>query len=382
MSIANTLELAMLALINDERAEAGLSPLRMITLLNQAAEDHSSWMLENDSFSHEGADDTSPSDRMAGAGYGFDGRTMALENIGWQSARGLEGHGDDVAQIHESLMASPGHRANILNPDVQDIGIGIEIGTFAGDAGMFEAVMVTQVFASTEADLSAWVDPGTIPDEAEVVAMDDPAEDTPSTGDEVLPETAGDDSDTPYTPEVVETDIAMETETETETETAADTEEIETETVSETEVDTEESISETETDDTATAGDDDTPPEEMAEDTPAMPPQMPLPFDFANFTVDLSSAFDFRMEGDQMIWETSEDRLVEAFLAAIEDWADLPEDESDEDDAEDDDLEDDAEDDEMAGSDAGDLPELPEIVVFGDEEDEEEMDDWLMESCV
>ena len=127
MSIANTLELAMLALINDERAEAGLSPLRMITLLNQAAEDHSSWMLENDSFSHEGADDTSPSDRMAGAGYPFEGRTMALENIGWQSARGLDGHADDVAQIHASLMDSPGHRANILNPDVQDIGIGIEI---------------------------------------------------------------------------------------------------------------------------------------------------------------------------------------------------------------------------------------------------------------
>ena len=96
MSIANTLELAMLALINDERAEAGLSPLRMITLLNQAAEDHSSWMLENDSFSHEGADDTSPSDRMAGAGYPFEGHTMALENIGWQSARGLDGHADDA----------------------------------------------------------------------------------------------------------------------------------------------------------------------------------------------------------------------------------------------------------------------------------------------
>ena len=46
-------------------------------------------------------------------------------------------------------MNSPGHRANILNPNYDVIGIGIEIGDFDG----WEAVRVTQNFARTSADL-------------------------------------------------------------------------------------------------------------------------------------------------------------------------------------------------------------------------------------
>ena len=183
MSNANTLELGMLSLINAERALAGLDPLRLITTLNAAAEDHSRWMLETDTFTHSGADGSSPSDRMEAAGYPFEGASLALENIGWQSARGAEGFEDDVAQVHEGLMASPGHRANILDPNAEDIGIGIEIGTFSGTSGDYEAVMVTQVFGSTEADLSAWVDPGTGEPEDEIVN-----EDEDPTADETPPE--------------------------------------------------------------------------------------------------------------------------------------------------------------------------------------------------
>ncbi|MEP3698263.1 MAG: CAP domain-containing protein, partial [Marinomonas sp.] len=137
MSTANPLELGMLALINDERAAAGLEPLRLITLLNDAAETHSAWMLETNQFSHSGDAGSSPSERMEEAGYPFEGASLALENIGWQSAHGEEGFVDDVAQVHASLMNSPGHRANILNPDARDIGIGIETGTFSSASGDF-----------------------------------------------------------------------------------------------------------------------------------------------------------------------------------------------------------------------------------------------------
>ena len=46
---------------------------------------------------------------------------------------------------HNSLMNSPGHKANILNPNVTVIGIGIETAN--------NSVMVTQNFANTSASL-------------------------------------------------------------------------------------------------------------------------------------------------------------------------------------------------------------------------------------
>ena len=49
--------------------------------------------------------------------------------------------------LHSALMNSPGHRANILNPNFELIGIGIEVGDTRG----FDAVYVTQKFATTSA---------------------------------------------------------------------------------------------------------------------------------------------------------------------------------------------------------------------------------------
>lgn len=282
MSNANTLELGMLALINDERAAIGLDPLRLITLLNEAAETHSKWMLEADQFSHDGEDGSSPSDRMGEAGYPFEGNSLALENIGWQSARGEEGHADDVAQVHNSLMNSAGHRANILNPDAEDIGIGVEIGTFSGANGDFEAVMVTQVFGATDADLSSWVDPGTgepdedvIEEEDDQIAQDD-TEDTPDM------ETPDDAIDAPADPsDPMDQDIPED------------------------------------------VPQDDNQDDSVTEDAPdiAMMEDIPLPCDLSEFTVDLSDAFEFKREGDQMVWETSEEQLVATFMSAFENWA-------------------------------------------------------------
>ncbi|MBT8425451.1 MAG: CAP domain-containing protein, partial [Silicimonas sp.] len=179
MSNANQLELGLLALINAERAAAGLSPLRLITVLNDAAESHSAWMLQTDDFSHTGAGGTSAIDRMTDAGYPFQGRILALENIGWQSLRAPEGAGDEVARLHAGLMASDGHRANILNAEVTDIGIGVGSGPVPTHDGDVEAVMVTQVFGRTDADVSALIDAGMVATEDvmnDPTAGDDPTE--------------------------------------------------------------------------------------------------------------------------------------------------------------------------------------------------------------
>lgn len=149
MSQASVLERQMLELINAERTSRGLNPVQLELRLNDSSENHSEWMLQQDVFSHTGVGGSSAGDRMADAGFVFSGSWTWAENIAWQSERGAPGLADDVIDLHNSLMNSPGHRANILNPNVEVIGIGIEQGNFKG----WDAVMVTQNFAKTGAAL-------------------------------------------------------------------------------------------------------------------------------------------------------------------------------------------------------------------------------------
>jgi uncharacterized protein YkwD len=194
MSEANTLERLMVDLINEERAAAGVPPLTIDDDLNTSSEMHSTWMLENDVFSHTGEGGSSSNDRIRDAGYVLEGSWATGENIGWQSERGAEGLEDDVRAIH---------RANILSADYDEVGIGIEQGDFNAATGTFDAVMVTQNFGSTEADDSD--DPaedGGIPSEPEVMVssemppvddpvVDDPADPAPDDDDEDDPVVAG-----------------------------------------------------------------------------------------------------------------------------------------------------------------------------------------------
>lgn len=165
MSQASTIERQMLDLINEERAAVGAGPVELELRLNDAAEDHSSWMLNVDRFSHTGIGNSDPGDRMRDADFNFSGSWTWGENIAWQSERGAPGLADDVENLHDSLMNSPGHRANILNPSFEVIGIGIERGDYNG----WDAVMVTQNFARTGAPVQL-DQPGT--------PVDPPAENT------------------------------------------------------------------------------------------------------------------------------------------------------------------------------------------------------------
>lgn len=149
MSQASALEREMLDLINAERTSRGLDPVQLELRLNAAAEDHSEWMLDTDTFSHTGVGNSSATDRIRDSGFQLSGSWRTAENIAWQSQRGVPGFSDDVVDLHNALMNSSGHRANILNRDVTYIGIGIEVGTFDG----FPAVMVTQNFARTSASV-------------------------------------------------------------------------------------------------------------------------------------------------------------------------------------------------------------------------------------
>ncbi len=126
-------------------------PLALSTIITAAAQFHSQWQLDNDTFAHTGVG--TPAIRMALVGYGALGTYGSAENIGWQGE--LPGT-PDLTQYTEDLHAGlfqdfsvpgRGHRLNIMNEDLKEIGIGLREGQFDNGQHNFNAVMVTQDFA-------------------------------------------------------------------------------------------------------------------------------------------------------------------------------------------------------------------------------------------
>jgi uncharacterized protein YkwD len=107
-------EQRVIELVNQERANAGLQPVSFEPRLAQAAETHSQNMAFQDFFSHTGADGSEFSDRMEAAG--FEPRGLRAENI-------TVSHTTPEAAV-EFWMNSPRHRANILNSEFTQLGVG------------------------------------------------------------------------------------------------------------------------------------------------------------------------------------------------------------------------------------------------------------------
>lgn len=103
----------LLALTNLERQRQGLSPLKLSTNLNQAAQRHAEDLSRNRIFSHTGSDGSQMSDRVRAAGYRF---SYVGENI----AAGNSTPGLTIQQ----WMNSPGHRSNILKGEFTEVGFG------------------------------------------------------------------------------------------------------------------------------------------------------------------------------------------------------------------------------------------------------------------
>jgi uncharacterized protein YkwD len=119
----------MLQRINAARADVGVSPLRMDPVLQDAARQHSRDMYARHYFSHQTPDKKSPYDRLREARFHF---VAAGENIAFAP---------DPDQAWTSLIHSPDHRSNIVNPDFRCVGI----GAYKGVGGYEE--MFTQDFA-------------------------------------------------------------------------------------------------------------------------------------------------------------------------------------------------------------------------------------------
>jgi Ca2+-binding RTX toxin-like protein len=118
-------------------------PLASNQYLATAAQNHSQWMLDTDTFSHTGAGGSSAGDRMRSAGYSFTGSWSWGENISWRGTTGTLNLTTTVAAQHEGLFRSAGHRQNMLTDNFQEIGVGVRAGVYQG----YNASMVTENFA-------------------------------------------------------------------------------------------------------------------------------------------------------------------------------------------------------------------------------------------
>jgi len=128
----------IIRLVNSDRAESGLGTLRENDLLDQAAAAKALDMVQKDYFAHTSPDGKTPWDFIHSAGYKY---TAAGENLAmdFTSAESAE----------KALMASPTHRANILNKLYTEMGVAV----LSGNYGDRPSIFVVQYFGKPAVQL-------------------------------------------------------------------------------------------------------------------------------------------------------------------------------------------------------------------------------------
>ena len=117
-----------LVLHNQISRENNLRPFCVHPKLQKAARAHSKDMIERDYFSHDTLGrDESACERIKR--YGYQWRACA-ENIAFGT--GTDGEPESIMQ---RWMDSSGHRGNILNDNLTQVGVGSYTGEYAGTAG-------------------------------------------------------------------------------------------------------------------------------------------------------------------------------------------------------------------------------------------------------
>ena len=113
----SAVEQQLLELANRSRREAGAPPLTLDTGLSRAARIHALAMLEAHKLSHQFDDEATLPQRLAAS------TSLQLDQEGENVALDY-----DAEHGHEHLMLSPPHRANLLNPAYNVVGLGVVRG--------------------------------------------------------------------------------------------------------------------------------------------------------------------------------------------------------------------------------------------------------------
>ena len=101
-----------LRLLNDERVKNGLRPLTVDPAIREVARGYSEELFRSGRFDHQSPVSGTPADRLTRGKVTFE---VAGENLAYAPTALI---------AHNGLMASPGHRANILSPRFSRVGIG------------------------------------------------------------------------------------------------------------------------------------------------------------------------------------------------------------------------------------------------------------------
>lgn len=120
----------LLRLLNETRRSEGLPELTCDARVDAVALAHSVDMDAHDFLGHQSPTTGTPADRVTAAGLHSG---LVLENIGRDYT---------AAGIHRGLLASPGHRANLINSGVNTCGIGV----VADDSDDRTSFIATEVF--------------------------------------------------------------------------------------------------------------------------------------------------------------------------------------------------------------------------------------------
>jgi hypothetical protein len=185
-------------LTNESRKQFSLSALTENQLLNKAAQAKADDMLAKGYFAHNSPDGKTPWDFIVATGYSY-----------LQAGENLAVNFSEAEDVETAWMNSPGHKANILNKNFQEIGIGVAQGIYQGH----NAIFVVQEFGDPAAQKvlltqePTKVQTETVPVPTEIVSNQEqlPAN-SPVKNVETKPALAqirGDASQSPAKPEVV-----------------------------------------------------------------------------------------------------------------------------------------------------------------------------------
>jgi uncharacterized protein YkwD len=126
-------EKQLFTLINRDRTARGLSPVRLDRRLTEVARAYSREMAETGAVAHVSPRSGRVDDRLRRARIGV---AMVGENVGRDySAVGAE----------RGFMMSPGHRGNIIDPRMTEVGVGVARGQARGD---LVPLFITQIFVA------------------------------------------------------------------------------------------------------------------------------------------------------------------------------------------------------------------------------------------
>ncbi len=120
-------------LTNKSRSQNNIAPLTYNFSLARAAQAKADDMLAKQYFAHVSPEGRNPWSFIKNVGYSYvaAGENLAVDFV-------------EAESVDRAWMNSPGHRANILNSNFQEIGVGISRGTFEGH----DTTFVVQMFGT------------------------------------------------------------------------------------------------------------------------------------------------------------------------------------------------------------------------------------------